>query len=865
MPAIMMGGGWKRIGGWAALAAWLAFAGAASAADITLATDGDPVESANEISYNPIYAAILKGTDAYVPISAGNPIASGNTVTADGISTSHSVFGGASTSGGVSENNTVRLTNASAAGGEIAGGVSTSGTARNNKVIVESGSEAGTFGDVFNLSGGVSQSGGATQNAVQIRGTVYGDVYGGFVADTANGRADDNKVEVDGGILESAVIGGSVYVSTALSHSGVSVKNNGVVIDGNADVDKFAAGGLMHTGKGTVSNNSVTVRGNASIGDVVYGGVAGSVFGGLSGTGAEAANVENNRATIEGGAMSESVFGGAALGGTSGGHARANYVGMSGGNVYGDLVGGYSRFGGATGNVVNFEGGVLAGDIVGGWTGNAAAKTTGNVVNLKAAPGFTFANIVGGRGGDGDRTGNTLNTVGAGFTGISVAGFQNYNFTLSADAFAGGATVYFLDSPVDLRGSGIALNVTGDRELAPGDSVTLFNLADADGSTGFSAGIQKGLALTYAVEVPALLSGGAYTATIASSGEAHPFTKGPGQNQLTGLVIGKLTASLITERGIPAALDALGGVDGYGAYPSGRGRAAIRSDAAYAAPASRSHRESCPPAFGFMPAGRPAVFAVADGGWSSFRTGGGSHINMSHGELLVGLGWRCDLGVGGLLLGGFAEGGIGVYSSKAGGVRLADGNNLHNIGGGLLARLDLQNGLYAETHMSLGRAIVKFSNGNVFGHSVSFTRKSTYFGTGLGLGWRAALGAGRLDASVRYDYGSSSGDDLWILGDYFHLGAAKSHRLRLGGKYYFLNDRSLTPFAGASFEYEFAGKSNGSALGRGFQEVRLRGATVQAQGGVAFHAGRFSAELAGHGYLGRRRGVAGSLNLGVAF
>ncbi|MDR3211003.1 MAG: hypothetical protein LBU79_03705, partial [Planctomycetota bacterium] len=73
------------------------------------------------------------------------------------------------------------------------------------------------------------------------------------------------------------------------------------------------------------------------------------------------------------------------------------------------------------------------------------------------------------------------------------------------------------------------------------------------------------------------------------------------------------------------------------------------------------------------------------------------------------------------------------------------------------------------------------------------------------------------------------------------------------------------PYVGAAYQYEFAGKSRGSVWGTNLQPVRLQGSTGSGELGRHIGIGPFYAEAGVKGYIGKRRGVSGNLDMGISF
>ncbi|MDR1311150.1 MAG: hypothetical protein LBK01_04640, partial [Burkholderiaceae bacterium] len=345
------------------------------------------------------------------------------------------VFGGYSASGNVTGNE-VRLIRGIVSYNVYGGDSfhSFDGNATNNTVTV---SDKATVS--YNVFGGYSDSGTATDNIVNISGgSVGGNVTGG----SSNfGTVTVIIVNISGGIVSTSSVGS---VSGGFSIGSGNATNNTVNISGGT-VDYNVAGGNTN-GSGHATDNIVNISG----GIVGTSGIS-NVTGGNSMGG----TVTNNTVNISGGSLYSGVIGGNSY--TGNGDATDNIVNISGGSLYSGVIGGNSRYGNgdATGNIVNISGGIVstsgAGSVTGGFsnTGNA----TGNTVNISGN-----ANIVGVTalyGGDGGgtnkRAGNTLHiNHWKGSTQAAIANFENYRFTLPASTIGSGQAVLTTSGGVDL-------------------------------------------------------------------------------------------------------------------------------------------------------------------------------------------------------------------------------------------------------------------------------------------------------------------------------------------------------------------------------------------------------------------------------
>ena len=382
------------------------------------------------------------------------------------------IVGGSSYAGHTTENNTLTVTNTSAAkqvahayGGKTAG---VTGDAKNNKVIIES---TNTQRGIRYVDGGAilnrSNAGEVTGNKVTLKGGTFSTVTGGRTTGTGavGSAADGNTLTLENGTVRNNLYGGYILnanSTAAVTGNKVTVKNgtfNGIY-------------GGYTKGKGAANKNAVTIDGgwNNGSGDI-YGGYAtgkssesganaeynivtvnatttgeqglNTVYGGRS---SRNGNASHNIVNINGGVMHE-IRGGHVdkkdgnydASGT--GNASNNAVTIAGGTISKDIYGGTTSGGGnATENTVTITGGTISGSIYGGYT-SGTGKATGNTVNLgdashdrlAAGTNLEHATLYGGNK-ENDVTGNTLNVYAKNAVVNSVKNFDKYVFHLKGDA-----------------------------------------------------------------------------------------------------------------------------------------------------------------------------------------------------------------------------------------------------------------------------------------------------------------------------------------------------------------------------------------------------------------------------------------------
>ena len=281
------------------------------------------------------------------------------------------IFGGSSYAGHTTENNTLTVTNTSAAkqvthayGGKTAG---ITGDVKNNKVIVEA---TNTQRGINYVDGGailhMSNAGAVTGNKVTLKSGTFSTVTGGSTTGTGavGSAADGNTLTLENGTVHKKLYGG--YILNA--NSTAAVIGNTVTVKNGTSNDIY--GGYTN-GKGAANKNAVTIAGGT---------VKNDIYGGTTGGGG---NATENTVTITGGTLSGNAYGGKAEGT---GAARNNHVTVrladTTHQINGLIVGGTATAptSAITGNSVSFEGGYIGigGAAVGGF---ADASHTGDLKN----------------------------------------------------------------------------------------------------------------------------------------------------------------------------------------------------------------------------------------------------------------------------------------------------------------------------------------------------------------------------------------------------------------------------------------------------------------------------------------------------
>lgn len=366
-----------------------------------------------------------------------------------------------------------------------------------------------------NVRGASSQGKSATNSSVEIEkaGYIKGNVYGGY----------GNEKETNNQVITEGTIKGSVY--------GGYMENPRRKLDASKD--------------SSVANNSVTVTGG-TIGGKVLGGFADS-FDKQWAKKVSSANAKANVVTIKGGTIgtsakrSEVIGGRSLLQNTSG-----NKVEVSGGTVYGNILGGKSGDkGSSTKNSVTIKNGSIYGNVYGGYSDNGAVS--GNSVTLYHS---VSGNVYGGYSKKGKVSSNTLNIRDKNVSVKNVYNVKTMNFYLPQGTKNGDT---LLKSHVVIPGGGTTVNAyaNGGLNLKMGNSVYLVN-GTIDSSKGkvskgtVSLGVSKSVPVLYS-QVTKNKKGDYIKLTIGKSNSSAKIPSS--SNQKTSITKGTVTKDIYGGRG----------------------------------------------------------------------------------------------------------------------------------------------------------------------------------------------------------------------------------------------------------------------------------------------------------------------------
>jgi len=95
-----------------------------------------------------------------------------------------------------------------------------------------------------------------------------------------------------------------------------------------------------------------------------------------------------------------------------------------------------------------------------------------------------------------------------------------------------------------------------------------------------------------------------------------------------------------------------------------------------------------------------------------------------------------------------------------------------------------------------------------------------------------------------------------------------SHRLRLGGRFAYAINEYVAPYVGAAWEYEMDGRAKATTYGYSIDTPTMFGSTGVGELGLTLKPSKtlpLSFDLGVQGYVGKREGVTGSLQIRYEF
>jgi outer membrane autotransporter protein len=158
------------------------------------------------------------------------------------------------------------------------------------------------------------------------------------------------------------------------------------------------------------------------------------------------------------------------------------------------------------------------------------------------------------------------------------------------------------------------------------------------------------------------------------------------------------------------------------------------------------------------------------------------------------------------------------------------------------------------------------------GQRADFESSSPYYGAHGGLGYVWKLPGlddkGSLDLSAKLIWTRQSGDSLNVHEDRVRFKDADSLRTCVGGRFAYAINEYVAPYVGAYWEHEFDGKIRSTVNNRRINSPDLTGDTGIGELGLSLKPSKdlpLSFDLGVQGYVGKREGVTGSLQVRFEF
>ena len=838
-----------------------------------------------------IYDGVNPNAKTYAGVSYGGNTAEKNIMTLTGIALGNTVdylSGGRSegTAGGA-VNNTVNLlgtgggTLKSVYGGYI-GKETNAADATGNTVNIAGGTAQNVYGGYTNGTGkttgnivniGYTDKNGAF-HAVADGTKVTGTIYGGSKSDDVMG----NTLNVRGAITAGQIanfeklnfaVNKDTAGKTLLSINGTAAttgldwSNVTATVDPtNMTVSSYGAsritlmanangidfGATYHGAKGETrdvfefvtdkDNNSVYTDTYRFKGNEVSYAASDNTHDSAWGGRSELGNVvEENTLTMTGGEITGTAYGGTSRTNT----AKKNRLVLHGGSA-GELVGGFGKT--ATDNTVDIFGGRVTGDVYGGRATNGTASN--NTVNLYH--GVTIGGVIHGGAGNTDSTNNTLAVRSFGTTAKDFDGVQNLHFYLPAGTTSSETQTMLTltNAPavkdISTLNLGVAAVAADARAFRRGDAVSLLKV---NGTLTTAAELKNtGDAQTMKATQSGILD---YTMRLEKRGEneliatvdrvdVNDRSKSPVETRVAASALLNAGADLLSNVGYTAAAEAAAGT-------------------AASAGANAS--------------------AAVNGAFQSWAAQGGSSVRLNSGSYVDAKGWNLNVGFARtnemkdakLTYGPFVEYGRGTYDSY-----LDDGTHgsgaMHYVGGGVMAKMAQNSGLYVEGSLRAGRVSSDYT-GSDDAAELSYDNESTYFAGHVGVGqeWKLA-GGDKIEGYAKYFYSHQAGDTVKLRsGGILEFGDVDSHRLRVGARYTHAVGGGSELYAGLAYEHEFGGDATATYQGYSTPSPSLGGGTGILELGYRFAPkdGRVSYGVNLMGMTGQREGIAGGAQVTWAF
>lgn len=267
------------------------------------------------------------------------------------------------------------------------------------------------------------------------------------------------------------------------------------------------------------------------------------------------------------------------------------------------------------------------------------------------------------------------------------------------------------------------------------------------------------------------------------------------------------------------------------------------------------------------------------GEFSRLRHKTGSHVTHENYSMAVGASHAWDTGAGQFLLGGFLEGGDGVYDSYNSFTDPGFGliGDVHGkgdteyFGGGLILRHDFDLGVYAETSIRGGKVKHDFVTSDLYGALDTYDADTGYWGAHLGLGYKTDIYGveDALDVYAKLLFTHQNGQDITNSAtEKLSFDAVDSVRTRVGVKVSHQINDIVRGYAGSAFEHEFDSELTSRINGSEIETIGLKGHSFIGEVGVKLtplSGIPFNVDVGAFFQGGERKGGGGSVAIRYDF
>lgn len=684
-------------------------------------------------------------------------------------------------------------------------------------------------------------------------GTVKGNVIGGGKVNGLQGTISntvtgDASVTISGGTVEGVVIGGghSKIGQGASGTMAADVKGQASIQMTGGTVHGVIGGGLSYaydkTGEfvstSAVGSSAVSISGNSTVEAIKYLAIGDEVniSAAVVGGGVSWNKQSSDKTTLKSTSDTSSVV-------------------IDGATINADVVGGGYAYGsgsetavksaaltisnaklGSSGKEVNVYAGGFASD-------NAKSSSVESAqlqITATTVSGSVYTGGYGDKSSVGTISASLTDTTVSGalnfegsdetsivFTGVNSVGSvtgtaQSYAFNAADEQTAAVLTVkegaIDLSEATSIRAKAKAGQTLIDGSVKTGqDTVVVVETPTGDFTYNVGAGTGDGMGIT---------SGGLQIgeSTISGKGEANTNSKTLSEAFLGSVAFVNQGAEFIADEGLNAAVRAAQGTPGF------------------------------------------TAFGAIHGGKSRYETG--SHVDLRGTSLAAGAAGR----VGGALIVGFVEAGWASSDSHVNGARGDADHDYYGVGAAL--RYDFSTPFYLEGSVRAGSASTDFDG--AFGNaSAHFESDAFYASAHLGGGYVFKLDPVQLDLYGRYTVTYLDNDDTDLgtgYGETLSMSSATTHALRIGGRLTGYFSETTSWKVGAAYEHVFDGDAEADILFGGSAAAldvpSLSGNTGILELGLSVKpsaASPWTADIGVKGYVGDRRGAAGSISVLYAF